>query len=100
MAASICQTLSSLASDFQMPRSSRSRKASGTPVPDRNWLATIHHGLPLTLLPFTERSEEYLAFLGRIDPEKGPDVAIRVARCELTAAEGWLALAEMMRRVE
>ena len=50
-----------------------------TPAPDMNWLATIHHGLPLTLLPFTERSEEYLAFLGRIDPEKGPDVAIRVA---------------------
>ena len=50
-----------------------------TPAPDLNWLATIHHGLPLTLLPFTDRSEEYLAFLGRIDPEKGPDVAIRVA---------------------
>ena len=50
-----------------------------TPAPDMNWLATIHHGLPLTLLPFTERSEEYLAFLGRIDPEKGPDVAIRVS---------------------
>ena len=44
-----------------------------------NWLATIHHGLPLTLLPFTDQPEEYLAFLGRIDPEKGPDVAIRVA---------------------
>ena len=51
-----------------------------TPAPDMNWLATIHHGLPLTLLPFTERSEEYLAFLGRIDPEKGPDVAIRVSQ--------------------
>ena len=43
-----------------------------TPAPDMNWLATIHHGLPLTLLPFTERSEEYLAFLGRIDPGKVP----------------------------
>jgi glycosyltransferase involved in cell wall biosynthesis len=50
-----------------------------TPAPAMNWLATIHHGLPLTLLPFTDRPEEYLAFLGRIDPEKGPDVAIRVA---------------------
>ena len=50
-----------------------------TPAPDLNWLATIHHGLPLTLLPFTDLSEEHLAFLGRIDPEKGPDVAIRVA---------------------
>jgi glycosyltransferase involved in cell wall biosynthesis len=50
-----------------------------SPAPAMNWLATIHHGLPLTLLPFTDRPEEYLAFLGRIDPEKGPDVAIRVA---------------------
>jgi len=50
-----------------------------TPAPQMNWLANIHHGLPLGLLPFTDRSEEYLAFLGRIDPEKGPDVAIRVA---------------------
>jgi glycosyltransferase involved in cell wall biosynthesis len=40
---------------------------------------TIHHGLPLNLLQFGERPEEYLAFLGRVDPEKGPDVAIRVA---------------------
>ena len=44
-----------------------------------NWLANIYHGLPLSLFSFTERPEEYLAFLGRIDPEKGPDVAIRVA---------------------
>jgi hypothetical protein len=29
-----------------------------------SWLATIQHGLPLTLLPFTEPSEEYLAFWG------------------------------------
>ena len=41
-----------------------------TPAPDMNWLATIHHGLPLTLLPFTDRSEEYLAFLGRHRPRE------------------------------
>ena len=50
-----------------------------TPVPQMNWLATIHHGLPSGLLQFSEQPEEYLAFLGRIDPEKGPDVALRVA---------------------
>ena len=50
-----------------------------TPVPQLNWLATIHHGLPADLLRFSHRSEGYLAFLGRITPEKGPDVAIRVA---------------------
>jgi glycosyltransferase involved in cell wall biosynthesis len=49
------------------------------PAPRLNWLGTIHHGLPVKLLQFSEQSEDYLAFLGRIDPEKGPDVAIRVA---------------------
>jgi len=49
------------------------------PLPSLNWLATIHHGLPPDLLKLSERPEGYLAFLGRIAPEKGPDVAIRVA---------------------
>jgi glycosyltransferase involved in cell wall biosynthesis len=44
-----------------------------------NWLANIHHGLPPDLLKLSERPEGYLAFLGRIAPEKGPDVAIRLA---------------------
>jgi glycosyltransferase involved in cell wall biosynthesis len=50
-----------------------------TPLPGLNWLANIHHGLPPDLLKLSERPEGYLAFLGRIAPEKGPDVAIRVA---------------------
>ena len=49
------------------------------PVLGLNWLATIHHGLPPDLLKLSERPEGYLAFLGRISLEKGPDVAIRVA---------------------
>jgi glycosyltransferase involved in cell wall biosynthesis len=36
-------------------------------------------GFPPDLLKLSERPEGYLAFLGRISPEKGPDVAIRVA---------------------
>ena len=50
------------------------------PLPGLNWLATIHHGMPAELLTLSEQPEGYLAFLGRITPEKGPDVAIRVAR--------------------
>ncbi|MBV9054157.1 MAG: glycosyltransferase family 4 protein [Hyphomicrobiales bacterium] len=50
------------------------------PLPDLNWLGTIHHGLPPDLLRPSYRSEGYLAFLGRIAPEKGPDVAIRLAQ--------------------
>jgi glycosyltransferase involved in cell wall biosynthesis len=49
------------------------------PLLGLNWLATIHHGLPPDLLKLSERPEGYLAFLGRIAPEKGPDVAIRLA---------------------
>jgi glycosyltransferase involved in cell wall biosynthesis len=49
------------------------------PLPGLNWLTTIHHALPPDLLKLSERAEGHLAFLGRIAPEKGPDVAIRVA---------------------
>ncbi len=45
-----------------------------------NWLATVHHGLPPQLYPFSARAGSYLAFLGRISPEKRPDRAIRIAR--------------------
>jgi hypothetical protein len=45
-----------------------------------NWIGTIHHGLPCDLLPFQPKaSGGYLAFLGRIAPEKRPDRAIEIA---------------------
>jgi glycosyltransferase involved in cell wall biosynthesis len=44
-----------------------------------NWLGTIYHGLPRDLLPFQPSAGGYLAFLGRIAPEKGPDRAIEIA---------------------
>jgi glycosyltransferase involved in cell wall biosynthesis len=51
------------------------------PVPPVRWLATVHHGLPRDLLPFTPKPESgHLAFLGRIAPEKRPDLAIEIAR--------------------
>ncbi len=50
------------------------------PLPDANWTGTVHHGLPKTLLPFRPAATGgYLAFLGRISPEKRPDRAIRIA---------------------
>ena len=51
-----------------------------SPLPKLNWAATIYHGLPETLLSHRADSGRYLAFLGRLTPEKGPDIAIRVAR--------------------
>ncbi|WP_188584323.1 glycosyltransferase family 4 protein, partial [Azorhizobium oxalatiphilum] len=54
--------------------------AQRLPMPPANWAGTIHHGLPGNLLPFTsEPRGNYLAFLGRISPEKRPDRAIEIA---------------------
>jgi glycosyltransferase involved in cell wall biosynthesis len=50
------------------------------PLPNANWLATVHHGLPRQLHTPREQPGSYLAYLGRISPEKGPDKAIRIAR--------------------
>ena len=50
------------------------------PMPPVNWVATIHHGLPPELYPFNPTGGEYLAFLGRIAPEKRPDRAIEIAK--------------------
>lgn len=51
-----------------------------TPVPWANWIRTVHHGLPRDLLPYKESpSLDYLAFLGRISPEKRVDRAIEIA---------------------
>lgn len=51
------------------------------PMPPVRWAATVHHGLPVELLPFSARpAGGHLAFLGRISPEKRPDRAIEIAR--------------------
>jgi glycosyltransferase involved in cell wall biosynthesis len=50
------------------------------PVPRANWQATVYHGLPRDLHPFRKRPGDYLAFLGRISPEKRLDLAIEIAR--------------------
>jgi glycosyltransferase involved in cell wall biosynthesis len=44
------------------------------------WTATVHHGLPLERYPYYKDGGDYLAFLGRIAPEKRPDLAIAVAK--------------------
>jgi glycosyltransferase involved in cell wall biosynthesis len=49
-------------------------------MPDANYVRTIHHGLPIDLLRPEPVTPGYLAFLGRIAPEKRPDRAIRIAR--------------------
>ncbi len=50
------------------------------PLPDANWQATIYHGLPKDEHSFHPTPRDYLAFLGRISPEKRLDRAIAIAR--------------------
>jgi glycosyltransferase involved in cell wall biosynthesis len=54
--------------------------AQRRPLANANWLATVHHGIDLDEFSFNPRPCGYLAFLGRISPDKGLDIAIRVAR--------------------
>ncbi len=53
--------------------------AQRRPILDANWLATVPHGMPDALIPYSGDHGKYLAFLGRISPEKRPDRAVAVA---------------------
>ena len=50
------------------------------PLGDANWLGTIYHGLPVETFRPNFEPGSYLAFLGRLTAEKGPEAAIRIAR--------------------
>jgi glycosyltransferase involved in cell wall biosynthesis len=49
-------------------------------LPEANWAGTVYHGMEPDLYRFSPRSDGYLAFLGRISPEKRPDRAIGIAK--------------------
>jgi glycosyltransferase involved in cell wall biosynthesis len=49
-------------------------------LPFANYAGTVQHGLPSNLLDFSPKGAGYLAFLGRISPEKRPDRAIAIAK--------------------
>jgi glycosyltransferase involved in cell wall biosynthesis len=55
-------------------------EAQRTPVKWANWVGTVHHGLPTDLYAAKEQPGKYLAFLGRISPEKRVDRAIEIAK--------------------
>jgi glycosyltransferase involved in cell wall biosynthesis len=50
------------------------------PVAWANFVATVHHGIELDQFTFNPVPDDYLAYLGRVSPEKGLDAAIRTAR--------------------
>jgi glycosyltransferase involved in cell wall biosynthesis len=58
--------------------------AQRVPLPDQNWVGTVHHGFPVGDFQFHREPGEYLAFLGRISHEKRVDRAIEIAK-----ACGW-----------
>jgi glycosyltransferase involved in cell wall biosynthesis len=54
--------------------------AQRLPLPQARWVRTVHHGMPVNLLTPQRAEPSYLAFLGRIAPEKAVDRAISIAR--------------------
>jgi glycosyltransferase involved in cell wall biosynthesis len=54
--------------------------AQRKPLPFANWCGTVYHGLPLDLYRFHPEAGSYLAFLGRLSPEKRVDRAVQIAR--------------------
>jgi glycosyltransferase involved in cell wall biosynthesis len=54
--------------------------AQRVPVPWANWCSTVYHGLPRHLYAASSGDGGYLAFIGRLCPEKRPDCAIEIAR--------------------
>ena len=54
--------------------------AQRAPLPWINWQGTVHHGLPEISFVAYPKTGQYLAFLGRISPEKGVDQAIEIAK--------------------
>jgi glycosyltransferase involved in cell wall biosynthesis len=55
-------------------------KSQREPLPEANWVGNIYHGLPADLFALNQKPEGYLAFLGRISPEKRVDRAIEIAK--------------------
>jgi glycosyltransferase involved in cell wall biosynthesis len=53
--------------------------AQRAPLPDMNWIGTVHHGLPSSMLQMEHGPAEHLTFVGRVSPEKGLDRAIQIA---------------------
>jgi glycosyltransferase involved in cell wall biosynthesis len=54
-------------------------EAQRAPLPSVGWQGTVYHGLPQDRFALQAAPGSYLAFLGRISPEKGPDQAIEIA---------------------
>src|SRR5437016_4051934 len=50
------------------------------PGPDLSWAGRVYNGIPVERYPFRTDKEDFLLFVGRVNREKGPEVAVEVAR--------------------
>jgi glycosyltransferase involved in cell wall biosynthesis len=55
-------------------------KSQQSQLPEMNWVGTVHHSVDVANFKFYPEQGEYLAFVGRISPEKRPDRAIEIAK--------------------
>jgi glycosyltransferase involved in cell wall biosynthesis len=67
----------SLAPEVSLVALSRAQRRQ---APDLHWAGVVHNGIRVSEYPFRSRKSEYLLFLGRMSPDKGPDIAIDLAR--------------------
>lgn len=49
-------------------------------LPFLNWKKNIYHGIDVQMFPFNEKPQDYMLFLGRMSPQKGPHIAINIAK--------------------
>ncbi|MBV9490608.1 MAG: glycosyltransferase family 4 protein [Verrucomicrobia bacterium] len=71
--------LGPLFTEFQDMQVVSISEAQRAPLAHAHWIGTVHHGLPADLYRFQPEPENYLAFLGRVSPEKRLDRAIEIA---------------------
>ncbi len=72
--------LPAVMSEFAMLPLASISNSQRQPMMWANWYATVHHGLPAALYRTGRGNGGYLAFIGRLSPEKRPDLAIAIAR--------------------
>lgn len=68
---------STLGNDVNLVSVSHSQRA---PRPDLNWLGTVHNGITLDQFTYNPEPENYALWLARFNPEKGPDLAIKMCQ--------------------
>jgi glycosyltransferase involved in cell wall biosynthesis len=73
-------SMSAILAEFPMMPLVSISDAQRLPVPWANWVRTVYHGLPAETYQLGTGNDGYLAFVGRISPEKGPDRAISIAK--------------------